>query len=698
MSEFRLPSSLTTPAGLGRIEAIRTKLEGISGWVWITLIVTVSAIGRGLASVHHESPRLFPDEYIYASLARSLSQGELAIRGTTELFPALVQPLLTAPLWLSGDIGVAYAATQWVHAVVMSLSAIPVYALSRQLGLPKWQGVMAGAITLALPIFLFSSFVTADAVALPLALAGVAVGVRALAAPTAGRQVAFLALAGLASLTRVQYVVLVPAFAAAAIVMTQGRPIRAVRRYALTTAVLLVPAIGALALGPRTVLGYYNGIFDLDVSMTGIGHWIAVDLMLTAYAAGWVLIPAALVGVAACLARPETPEQRAFGAITAALTVLLLVEAGLYASNGSGRFQERYLMSLLPLVPLAFCVGMRRLPTGRRWIIAVSAVLLAIPVAVPLSGYAVGSGSQDSPFLQGVSRLVGAFGDYGDASLSVALLASSLAALAMACARWPHRGTFVALTVALAVSVAGSVAATSFDHGVARAVRTQNLPPDASWVDHLAPGAAMLLAPGNSRPLAATHLFWNMSIDRVLVMAGSTGLDAFGSFPTTVTPDGRLSVDGKPLEGAVLVEEFGSTLNLANGRRLATTATSTLWRIDGEAQVETLAVGRYADGWLNRRAAVSAWPTASGAAEEMRTTLSLPRWATQPAVLKVTTDGTSRTIEVQPGTSTVLRVAMKPRGETRTWLRIVSGTLFDATRAVSVRSSRPTVVPVYAKR
>ena len=46
------------------------------------------------------TPNYFPDEYLYAALARSLAGFHGAsVRGHAAHFPALLQPLLTAPAW-----------------------------------------------------------------------------------------------------------------------------------------------------------------------------------------------------------------------------------------------------------------------------------------------------------------------------------------------------------------------------------------------------------------------------------------------------------------------------------------------------------------------------------------------------------------------------------------------------------------------
>ena len=93
--------------------------------------------GRLFAAVARLTPYYLPDEYIYPSLARSLAEQRPAAdprRGVH--FPALLDPIVTAPVWLvTNDPVTAFRLTQGIHAVFFSLAAIPAYLLCRRLGL-----------------------------------------------------------------------------------------------------------------------------------------------------------------------------------------------------------------------------------------------------------------------------------------------------------------------------------------------------------------------------------------------------------------------------------------------------------------------------------------------------------------------------------------------------------------------------------
>ena len=174
----------------------------------LVLMVAASAIARTLAGWLRATPIYFPDEYIYSEVGRSIAEhGRPLVRGGSAHFPALLQPLLTAPAWLFEDVGTSYRTIQLVNAVVMSLGAVAVFWLARRLGLSQWVAVAIAAFSLAIPDMLYASWILADPFAFPLVLAAVAAATAALDRPTKRAQFAFVAFAGLATFARVQFVV-----------------------------------------------------------------------------------------------------------------------------------------------------------------------------------------------------------------------------------------------------------------------------------------------------------------------------------------------------------------------------------------------------------------------------------------------------------------------------------------------------------
>ena len=83
--------------------------------------MAASFLLRFVAALWHTTPLYFPDEYIYSGIARSLAEsGKPLIRGSSAHFPALLEPLLAAPFWLTHDPALAYRLTQAENALAMS--------------------------------------------------------------------------------------------------------------------------------------------------------------------------------------------------------------------------------------------------------------------------------------------------------------------------------------------------------------------------------------------------------------------------------------------------------------------------------------------------------------------------------------------------------------------------------------------------
>ncbi len=654
--------------------SLRGRVTAVPAWLWLSGLVAISFVLRVSVSLSHVAPRIFPDEYIYASLGRSLADGTLTIRGEPAGFPALLEPLLAAPLWLlaGDDVELGYRLTQSLHALAVSLIVIPVYLLGRRLGLSAALALGCAAVSLALPALAFAAFVMADPVGLPLALGAVAAGTMALDRPTRLNQVTFVALAGLATLARVQYVVLPVAFLAASLVVSRGSVRSAVREQRLALGLLALPAVAVLAAGPARVLGYYRGVLDLGLDPVTIARWLANDAMLLAYAAGWVLVPAALVGLALGLARPRTRAEHAFAALTVAIATLLLIEAAVYASNGSERFQERYLMALLPLCPLLCCVGARRL-RGRGARIAVAGLaggLLIVAVVVPLSGYTALTGKIDSPTLWAAYWLEERLGT-GTGSAMLAMLAMLLAGVAAATTLRP--GVAAGATLCVAVVVLGATTTAAIDYDRAQSERTMLTFGDAdpSWIDHARLGpVAVLQTPYSARAQISTQLFWNASLTEILRMKPSSEVDAYGSHLVSVAPDGTIDAGGRRVRGPLLVEEYTSYAVLEDARLARRTVNAALWVPDGaEPRLALLLAGRYFDGLLGAESSITVWSRASGRRTGViELPLAMP--ANGPAtVIDVVAPGLRRSVALQPGSRAVLRMPFDTTGSWTARLR-----------------------------
>ena len=665
-------------------------LAAVPAWLWLGCIVAASFGTRLILALQRATPLYIPDEYIYSSLARSLAEsGKPLIRGGPAHFPALLEPLLAAPFWLTGDTALAYRLTQAENVLAMSLAAVPVYLLCRRLGLRAGFSVAAGLLAVAGPDLLYASFVVADPIAYLLVLSAICVGVGVLDRPTRGGQVAFLALSGLATFARVQYVFLPVAFLAAALIVERGRLRRALKPLRLTVCLVLAPVLLAFARGPSRVLGYYSNVAHLHVGPS-ILHWAGTDLMLLAYSSGWVLVPGAVVGFGLALLRPRTRAEAAFGALVLAVAGALLLEAGLYATNGSHRFQERYLITLLPLVAPAFGVYVKRGWPARRGVVLASLGLLVLSARIPLSGFTIADAKQDSPFLLAVFRLEQHLG-IDNGSLAVALLAAALSAVACALGL-ARRGAPLALGLAVTVAVVLSGASFLFDHANAKGIAGRYSEHGLAWVDSSGlENVTIVQTQGADRAAAMEQLFWNRSIDRVGLLFGGISPDAFGADSLTVSPHGRIVRAGRILRGPFLFDDFALQPQFTGAVEVARAGEFRLYRPDGIPRLSLLTFGRYHDGWLARGGEIRVWPDAWGRTRGMlRFGLTLPpNVGAEPTPLRLRAPGLRRTVLVRPGRVTTAVIPIDARG---VWSLDFSttkyGRLSDG-RPISVQSTEP---------
>jgi hypothetical protein len=622
------------------------RLAAVPVWVWLGGIVLASFAGRLFAAAARLTPYYLPDEYIYPSLARSFAEhGRPLIRGVGVHFPALLDPIVTAPVWLvTDDPTTAFRLTQGIHAVLFSLAAIPAYLICRRLDLPRWLGIAVAALTVALPDGVYASTMLADPLAYPLVLTALYAGICVVANPTRRAQLAFAVFCALAVMARIQYVAVPLAVLGAELVADRFRIIKSTRRVWLSLVLLTVPPLILFGvLGSDRVLGVYaNG--DHAVHPMLILHWIGREAMLLAYSGGWAIVPGALAGLVVVLLRPRGRAELAFAVTTLLLTAALLLEAAQIADTDSQRFQERYLFTLVPLLATAFGLYVKRGLPGRIPVGLLSAALLLLAARVPLSGYAAAHNKDDSPTLWAVLRLEGLI-SVGNGSLAVALVAAALSVLA-ALVAFRKLPAVVALVGAIAAGCALSVGASSFDAHTSRSLRN-TLPADIRWVDHAQLGSVDLLAPPGARKEQSwQQLFWNTSVKRLLLLA-SPPIDQFAAERVRIANDGRLLVNGGADRRPLLVQTYASSLELTGVERVRHELIFDLYRPTGTPRLRLLAAGRYADRWLAPRGAITVWTKTGGTLELV---LSLPQ-ETQTTPMKLN----GRSVSIKPGRRVPLR-------------------------------------------
>jgi hypothetical protein len=629
-------------------------------------LIGLNVVVRTAIAWLRQTPIYLGDEYLYAALGRSIAEtGRPLVRGAASDFPALLQPIVTAPAWLFDDVGTSYHLVQVLGAIAMSLAAVPVFWMARRLGLSKGIALAAAALALALPDLIYAGWVIAEPFAYPLVLGAVAAGIAALAAPSRRSQLVFVALVGLAAFARIQFVVLPACFLAAIVVvgLRERRLRAALREQLLPLGVFAVPIAIALAVGPSRALAFYGGVVETDLDPTGLAANSGRNLFVLLFASGFVLVPGAVLGLGLALARPRTRAELAFAALTLVLTGALLGEAGLLGD--AAQAQERYLFYVLPLAAVGFGLYASRGWPYRLYHALGAAALVTCVALVPLSGFAAAEEKMHSPLLYAAFRIEQALGSPGSGSLAIALAVTAASALVVLCSRRPRVATTAALSLAFALSAGFSAAAVVFDLENTGSARKSFFGSDPSWVDNAKLGDVTLLRSfGGQRGAAFQQLFWNRSIDRIALMPGATEIDPFPVAAVRVGPDGSLQAGGSALTGPLLVDQHAVTVRLSGVRHVASAPGFHLYRPQGTPRLSLLFSGRHHDGWLGGQGAVSLWPLPGHDRLEgtFFVDLAAPAGSDGSEVQFRLPSGREIAVRVPPGKSLALRLPVCARG------------------------------------
>src|SRR3954467_15403943 len=175
-------------------------------WWALAALVAVSTALRAWAALQVPVPWIAPDEMVYALLGRGLwHHGSLDILGGPTPYYSLLTPVLA---------GLPYDPLRVVQALVMSLAAVPTFLWARAL-VPARSALLAATLAVAVPGLAYSGLVMTEVLFYPLLVLAAWAAAEALVRRTWQAQLlavaAFLAVAG----TRLQAIVLLPAYATA---------------------------------------------------------------------------------------------------------------------------------------------------------------------------------------------------------------------------------------------------------------------------------------------------------------------------------------------------------------------------------------------------------------------------------------------------------------------------------------------------
>jgi hypothetical protein len=595
------PGLIAASAAISRERAVSRRV-GTRGWIAaVGGLVLGSVVVRILVAQWHTAPRYWPDEYIYSAISHSLAHGHLQVRGRPADFYAILQPLLAAPVWHFLPAYDAYRAIQAGNAIAASLVVLPLWLLGRELRLPRLTTYLICVYALLVPTLAMIPVTISDFVAYPLAIAAVAVGVRALNEPTRGGQIMFLCVAGLATLARIQYVAVIPAYLAAALILDRRR---APRRHPLVFLALVPAGAGAVL----AVTGYYAvgaGAFRLSMLT-----WMGLQGFLLSLTAGVAIVP----GAVAALLRPNNRVEKAFAAFTTVFILLVFVEASSPAAS-EGRYKERYLLTIVPLLAVAFGMYMNSRRPHRPIVLLVGAALIVAALRIPVSGYTFNAPYYDSQTLNLAWLLQGHLGA-STSSLLILLVILVGAAVAMA-GLWKRPISLVALPLSIAWLLVVSVVAIHID-GVFNK-RASN----PAWIDQAAGEASVtaVATPASGRIELLRQLYWNASVKREVALDRATPTDTYTTPHIQPGPHGELG----GVHGYFLFDGTGSQAVFAGATAVGERGDYTLF--DGvHPRLRMLLENQLSTGWLSPYSWLRAWPSSptTTSSPVVRFTLSLP--------------------------------------------------------------------------
>jgi len=589
------------------------EVGGPALWVgmWLGVAVFASTVIRLLVAWQTAAPWIVPDEPTYAALARSFAEtGRFSVAGHGfspwsfgPLYPVLIAPAYA----LSGSLTQAYLVVKAINCFLMALSVIPAYLLGRHF-LERRMAILFACLAAFVPSGIYTTKLMTESLAYPLFLFAVLASFRLLQSPSRRRELVFLAAVALAALARGQLIVLLPAFACAAVLVgifdrreesdrglfrfARGQ----LRAYPITWVVL---AAGALLAAVLAVLHiHFSAVTDghgpavAGVSPLRLGESFFLHLALLDLYVG--LIPFAAVATITwlSLARGKPREWRIICALTLSVSCWLALAAAKYlvaAYPGSFlRIYDRYVFYAVPFVLVVFLLWIREgLPRPRGvGLIAGGAALLPafIPYSHVLSGGEWGVSSSSVALLPWANLRFAVGSPYA----VYPVLAAGGALLAAAFLRSRDRDWLVFLVAANVVVLNAfalwgnsAVAATALREGVGSRG-------DRSWIDSAigrASNVAVLWAGFEKAGQPGKYGIWeseffNQGVRRFYYLREPLYIGGFAGKRLQLRSKALYLADGSRLHASYMLTDVRTRLA---GERVATNPSGTmaLYRIDG---------------------------------------------------------------------------------------------------------------------
>lgn len=576
----------------------------LGSWAALALLIAASTGLRAWAAREAAGPWIAPDEMIYSLLGRGLYHtGHLAILGGPTPFYSLFVPAFAGiPLSL-GSFGFGYGLLKVLQALVMSLTAVPVYLWAQSLVSRRW-ALTAAALTLAVPGLAYSGLVMTEVLFYPLLTLAAWAMASTLVKPTLRAQTIFVMVVLATAGVRLQAIVLLPVFATAlALAAALAHSVTVVRRAWPALAALSVIALGWLSwrlTAGKPLLTGYARITQTSYSVGAAAEFVAYHAASLLILTGVFPVCAVAVQLVDGLLHGErSPKVRAYLAVAGSLAFWLVLQVGVFASQHVGRLAERDLLGLAPVLFVGFVLWLQR--GAPRTFAVAAAVGLAAAVfllTLPLARMVTLVAAPDAFTLIPLWRLREA------TSLHTLVIVFSIgtALAVIAFVLLPRRWLVVLPALLLVAFAAASVSASLYVRDKAAEERVNFLGPDPRWVDHAAAGPVAYLYDGERNWDAVWHtMFWNRKIHWIYDFPYAELPGPVPQRSTVLAPSGRLSIiDGRPDRARYAVISRAYRLR---GKPIAQIAQNGLqqvglglWRIDPPLRLSTQISGLYVNG------------------------------------------------------------------------------------------------------
>jgi hypothetical protein len=565
--------------------------------VALAVVVLLSTAFRFGVALTFDVPWIAPDEMLYGLVGESVWEtGELSIRGIATPYYSLLTPAFVGLPLTFDDRGTGVAIAQLLQALAMSLATVPVYLWGRRLAGRRWAFV-AALLTVLPPALWYGGLLMTEALFYPAIAASLFALARMLETPSLERQGMFLLALSLAASVRLQALILLPGLLlAVGLYVLFARSGAIVRQLAptLVLVALSVVALGILyATGSDDLLGAYGELAEASPSSTGLIAQLAWhSAALVVVTLGLPLLATATLVVLAALRGEPDERVRALLAVTTAYVTVLVGQVSLFAVDYLDHVSERYLITALPPLLLAFVVWLAR-GSPRPLAVVLPLAVLSVALVATLPGSRVGTARAAHDALTTVWFVQAA--DPGDLVLRLALMLLAAAAAA-AFVLLPLRLLPAAASVLAAVFLAISTLSAREIDGFSALERRHDLGAAApTWIDDAGASDALLFDTGELPSTSIDRLaFWNRSI-RQLVRLESVPEQALPQVAVAIRRDGALT-DERTREVSAPDAVMPATI-VIEGERIAVSPPtevapgSALWRVAEPLRLVSRATG-----------------------------------------------------------------------------------------------------------